>query len=234
MSDTQLATLSTINDTGVSVDNIILPATAVEGLKPVQITVMKETVLTVNNNTRLAGELLRSTAAALYELKQNLVNKQWIAFLKSGALPITEKKARDLCGAWEDWIRDSDVTDGDLVSIGARTLAKIKSLKPGEKKKMIGKIKAGQKVTEKDVDDIRKKVSTLANGVDADNYESITKDLKGVATELIANNNKFRTENNSMTKKVEELTKKVQLLEEQNKKYLDKIAELEAAAAATV
>lgn len=145
------STLATITDNGVSVDNIILPAAATEGLKPVQITVMKETVFAVNQNTRLAGELLRSTAAALYELKQNLVNKQWIAFLKSGALPIPEKQARDLTAAWEGWLRDSDVTDGDLVSIGTRTMAKIKSLEPAAKKKAISKIKAGEKLTEKDV-----------------------------------------------------------------------------------
>ena len=45
----------------LSADNIILPAKAVDGLKPVQVTVMKETVFIVNNNT--AGELLRSTAS---------------------------------------------------------------------------------------------------------------------------------------------------------------------------
>jgi len=138
-------------DNGLSAENIILPTSAVEGLKPVQVTVMKETVFTVNQNTRLAGELLRSTAAALYELKTNLVNKQWISFLKSGALPIPEKQARDLTAAWEGWLRDSDVTDGDLVNIGTRTMAKIKSLEPAAKKKAISKIKAGVKLTEKDV-----------------------------------------------------------------------------------
>ena len=134
MSGSDLSTSYGFGDSGMTVDNVLLPAAAIEGLKPVQVTVMKETVFTVNQNTRLAGELLRSTAAALYDLKANLVNKQWIAFLKSGALPIPEKQARDLTAAWEGWLRDSDVTAGDLVSIGTRTMAKINTLEPAQKK----------------------------------------------------------------------------------------------------
>ena len=140
--------LVSLDDASSAVDTIILPGSAIEGLKPVQINLMKETVATVNSNTRIAGEVLRSTASALYELKSNLVNKQWLAFLKSGALPIPEKQARDLTAAWEGWLRDSDVTDGDLVSIGTRTMAKIKSLAPEQKKKAVSKIKAGEKLTE--------------------------------------------------------------------------------------
>ena len=153
--------LVALDETSSAVDSIILPGSAIEGLKPVQVNLMKETVATVNNNTRIAGEVLRSTASALYELKSNLVNKQWIAFLKSGALPIPEKQARDLTAAWEGWLRDSDVTDGDLVSIGTRTMAKIKSLAPEQKKKAISKIKSGDKVTESMIDELGgKKVAT--------------------------------------------------------------------------
>ena len=65
MADFQSKRLEQTAESMLSADNIILPAKAVDGLKPVQVTVMKETVFIVNNNTRLAGELLRSTAAAL-------------------------------------------------------------------------------------------------------------------------------------------------------------------------
>ena len=132
-------------------DSIVLPPSAVEGLKPFQVTAMKATVYTVRNNSRIAGELIRSTASTLYEMKRNLINKQWVKFLKSGALPITEKQARDLVAAWEGWMSDSDVTDGDLVGIGTRTMARMKSLGPDERKKIVKKIKSGEKVTEKDV-----------------------------------------------------------------------------------
>lgn len=189
MSDSSLQSLSNTYDSGLSADNIILPASAVEGLKPIQITVMKETVYAVNTNTRLAGELLRSTAAALYDLKQNLVNKQWISFLKSGALPIPEKQARDLCAAWEGWLRDSDVTDGDLVNIGTRTMAKIKSLEPDAKKRVIKKIKSGDKVTEMDVTT----VSTNSGG------------LKGQMDSLKQENTFLKNENKMLKDRIKEL-----------------------------
>ena len=134
-----------------SANTVVLPASAVEGLKPFQVAAMKMTVHTVRNNSRIAGELVRSTASTLHEMKQNLVNKQWIKFLKSGALPIPEKQARDLVSAWEGWLGDSDVTDGDLVGVGTRTLAKMKNLGPADRKKVVKRLKAGERVTEKDV-----------------------------------------------------------------------------------
>lgn len=178
-------------DNGTSVDNIILPASAVEGLKPIQVTVMKETVFTVNQNSRIAGELVRSTAAALYDLKANLVNKQWMAFLKSGALPIPEKQARDLTAAWEGWLRDSDVTDGDLVSIGTRTMAKIKALNPEAKKKAIKRIKSGETLTEKAVDAMGGK--TVMTNTKSDMIEK-----------LKAENVYLKQENEMLKKRIEE------------------------------
>ncbi len=183
----------TTYDNGMSVDNVILPSAAVEGLKPVQITVMKETVFTVSQNSRIAGELVRSTAAALYDLKQNLVNKQWITFLKSGALPIPEKQARDLTAAWEGWLRDSDVTDGDLVSIGTRTMAKIKALNPEAKKKAIKRIKSGESLTEKIVDEMGgKAVMTNSSG------------LKNKMDKLQQENDFLKKENEMLKKRIEE------------------------------
>lgn len=196
MNSTEMSGLAAINDSGLTVDNIILPSSAVEGLKPVQVTVMKETVFTVNQNTRLAGELLRSTAAALYELKQNLVNKQWIAFLKSGALPIPEKQARDLCAAWEGWLRDSDVTDGDLVNIGTRTMAKIKSLEPAAKKKAISKIKSGEKLTEKTVSEMGGKVVAKKGSID-------------YTVKLEEENERLTKENERLLARIDELEKEL-------------------------
>ncbi|AII46176.1 hypothetical protein KR49_06895 [Synechococcus sp. KORDI-49] len=181
---------------------------------------MKDCVYQVRNNAKIAGELLRSTAASLYELKQNLVNKEWMAFLKSGALPIPEKQARDLCAAWEGWLKDADVTDGDLVFIGTRAMAKMKQLEPEDKKKVVKKLKAGEKVTEKYVDTLKEKTYTLLNGVDKDNWESVTKDLGGVNKELIASNSGFRSENKSLLEKISTLTK-------ENEELKKKIAELE-------
>ena len=194
MADFQSKRLEQTAESMLSADNIILPAKAVDGLKPVQVTVMKETVFIVNNNTRLAGELLRSTAAALYDLKQNLVHRQWIAFLKSGVLPIPEKQARDLCAAWEGWLRDSDVTDGDLVNIGTRTLAKIKALEPNERKRVIKKIKSGDKVTEKDVTSTSTPSKPMSEAA-----------MRKRLAELQAENASLKIENETLKKKVDEL-----------------------------
>lgn len=211
----------TPTEAGITAENIILPGNAIEGLKPVQVTLMKECVYEVRNNAKIAGELLRSTAASLAELKANLLNKQWIAFLKSGALPIPEKQARDLCAAWEGWLRDADVTDGDLVFIGTRAMAKMKQLEPADKKKVIARLKAGKKVTEKDVDSLKNKVAKLVSGVDADNYAEVMKQMKDINVKVISNNNSFRNENLGLNTKLEKLTK-------ENEELKKKIAELEA------
>jgi hypothetical protein len=191
MSSSDLSYSNGFGDNGMSVDNVILPVTATEGLKPIQVTVMKETVFTVNQNTRLAGELIRSTASALYDLKANLVNKQWIAFLKSGALPIPEKQARDLTAAWEGWLRDSDVTDGDLVSIGTRTLARIKTLEPDAKKRIVKRIKSGEKLTLKDVSEIGGKVT-------ANNKSEMVQNLKDENTYLKQENEMLKSKCNEL------------------------------------
>lgn len=131
-------------------DSIVLPPSIFEdkSIKPFQITQMKATVYSVRNNSKIAGELVRATAFSLWDLKQNLVGKQWISFLKSGALPIPEKQARDLANAWEVWMSDMEVTDGDLVGLGTRTLAKMNKLSPSMRKKVLKKKKEGEKITE--------------------------------------------------------------------------------------
>ena len=190
-----------------SANNIVLPASAVEGLKPFQIAAMKMTVHTVRNNSRIAGELVRSTASTLSEMKQNLVNKQWIKFLKSGALPIPEKQARDLVAAWEGWLSDSDVTDGDLVGVGTRTLAKMKNLGPADRKKVVKRLKAGEKVTEKDV--TYSQVEKNKAGMSKDNSTDI-KDLLKTVKVLQSEKNSLGKENYQLKKRVAELEEELE------------------------
>ena len=122
------------------------------------------------------------------------MHRQWIAFLTSGVLPIPEKQARDLCAAWEGWLRDSDVTDGDLVNIGTRTLAKIKALEPNERKRVIKKIKSGDKVTEKDVTSTSTPSKPMSEAA-----------MRKRLAELQAENASLKIENESLKKKVDEL-----------------------------
>ena len=50
-------------------ESIVLPETLTEGLNDVQIGIMRDTVHAVNLNSRIAAELVRSTAAELHRLK---------------------------------------------------------------------------------------------------------------------------------------------------------------------
>ena len=84
--------------------------------------------------------------------------------------------------------------DGDLVNIGTRTLAKIKALEPNERKRVIRKIKSGDKVTEKDV--------TLAPTHSKPMSEAA---MRKKLAELQSENASLKIENESLKKKVDEL-----------------------------
>ena len=190
-------------------DSVVLPPKAVEGLKPFQISAMKGCVYTIRNNSRIAGELVRSTASSLYDMKRNLVNKQWIAFLRSGALPIPEKQARDLVAAWEGWMSETDVTDGDLVGLGTRTLAKMKNLSPSDRSKVLKKKKEGETITEKYIDDLKKKATGLVTEASKDNSEEGTKSVK----ELVKINAELITMNRKMDKDIKKYIEKGLVIE---------------------
>ena len=66
-------------------ESIVLPESLTEGLNDVQVGIMRDTVYAVNSNSRIAAELVRSTAAELYRLKCVLKkNQEWTRFRESG------------------------------------------------------------------------------------------------------------------------------------------------------
>jgi len=127
---------------------VILPSSAIEGLNEVQISIMRETVHDVNVNFRAAGQAIRATAESLFKLKSVVGRGEWIRFLKSGALPISEKTARDLVTSWEKWLSSSPVSDGDLVGLSARTLGKLAQAAPDVRERVMAAKRKGVKVTE--------------------------------------------------------------------------------------
>ena len=127
---------------------VILPSAAIEGLNEVQIGIMRETVADVTNNFRVAGQAIRATAESLYRLKSVVGRGEWIRFLKSGALPISEKTARDLVTSWEKWLSSSPVSDGDLVGLSARTLGKLAQAAPEVRERVMAAKRKGIRVTE--------------------------------------------------------------------------------------
>ena len=101
-----------------------------------------------------------------------------------------------MTAAWEGWLRDSDVTDGDLVGIGSRTMAKIKALEPEIKKRAIKKIKSGERLTEKAISEMGGKVYATNSG-----------GLKGQIDKLSQENNYLKEENDLLKKRIKELEK---------------------------
>ena len=143
--------------------DVILPASFADitTLNPIKIRYAKNCVKTINENYIEAGRLLIDSCRELYELKSLLVGKEWIAFLKSGALPLNERKVRDMCSAWEKWLSKVEITDGDLLGLGTRTMAQIAVLPPAELEEATRALKAGRR---KDALDKLKKKKAEADG----------------------------------------------------------------------
>ena len=141
-------------------DKVVLPESAVAGCNGVQIQLMKETVASVQTCFAVAGAAMRSAAQDLYHLRGALAKKKlWNQFIKSGALPISPKVAQDLANGWDKWLKDSDLSDGALINLSARTLNRIANADPEVQMKATKALKAGKKVTEKSVDDWIKNIA---------------------------------------------------------------------------
>ena len=141
-------------------DKVVLPESAVAGCNGVQIQLMKETVASVQTCFAVAGAAMRSAAQDLYHLRGALAKKKlWNQFIKSGALPISPKVAQDLANGWDKWLKDSDLSDGALINLSARTLNRIANADPEVQMKATKALKAGKKVTEKSVDEWIKNIA---------------------------------------------------------------------------
>ena len=160
-------------------DKVVLPESAVAGCNGVQIQLMKETVASVQTCFAVAGAAMRSAAQDLYHLR--------------GALPISPKVAQDLANGWDKWLKDSDLSDGALINLSARTLNRIANADPEVQMKATKALKAGKKVTEKSVDDWIKniageyqgKVATIAKKAsEVDKLKARIKELEARNEEL--------------------------------------------------
>ncbi|KGG26282.1 MULTISPECIES: hypothetical protein [unclassified Prochlorococcus] len=180
-------------------ESIVLPEALTEGLNDVQVGIMRDTVHAVNINSRIAAELVRSTAAELHRLKCVLKKQQeWTRFRESGVIPMTAGQIRDLTSAWESWLKNTDVTDQELVGTSMRTLAAIGKADPGTRKDAVGKMKRGEKVTEKEISD--KAIDELVKG----NKEwKITTSMK--RTDLMKVCTALRDENEKLKTKIKEM-----------------------------
>ena len=180
-------------------ESIVLPESLTEGLNDVQVGIMRDTVYAVNSNSRIAAELVRSTAAELYRLKCVLKkNQEWTRFRESGVIPMTASQIRDLTSAWETWLKNTDVTDQELVGTSMRTLAAIGKTDPGSRRELVNKMKRGEKVAESQVSS--KSIEDLVKG---HKEWSMTTSMK--RTDLMKVCSALREENESLKKRIKEL-----------------------------
>jgi hypothetical protein len=127
----------------------------------------------------------------------------------------------DMVKAWEGFLSKSELTDGELSTISARSLAKLASADTRTKKEVTKKLKAGEKVTEKMIDQIRNSINDVVEEATDDDWGQKMTDLQVIATDVVTNNERFREENHA-------LERKVARLEEENAKLRKQVSDLKA------
>lgn len=136
------------------IEAVKLSGESVDGLYPEQIKLMRSTVVDVNSALNVSGNALRSAMEDLQTLKSNVGHGNWRAFLKSGALNISEKSAADLVNAYEKWIGTDEgeqVKDYVLSAMTPRTLSAVANASTEVKNLVQSKVMDGGKITEAEV-----------------------------------------------------------------------------------
>jgi hypothetical protein len=131
-----------------------LSAESVDGLKPMQIKLMRQTVVDVNEALGVAGQSIRSAMEDLLTLKKNVERGNWGAFLKSGVLNISPKAASDLVNAYVKWIGTDEgklVKDYVLQAMTPRTLSAVANAPTEIRNEVQSIVISGNGVTEAEV-----------------------------------------------------------------------------------
>ncbi len=131
--------------TGISLNNEVT-----KGLVPAQVEYVKESVAEINGELRCVGQSLRTVAASLSDIKENIKPGNWRAFLKSGAINCSERFAIDLVSAYTNWLKGADVDDNLLASLTPRSLALMggKGVTEKERQKVFEAVESGERMTE--------------------------------------------------------------------------------------
>ena len=127
-----------------------------------------------------------------------------------------------MCSAWEKWLSKVEITDGDLLGIGTRTMAQIAVLPPAELEEATRSLKAGRR---KDALDKLKKKKAEAEGAIGkakSNFKEADTDEK-LSLFVTHFEKSYRTEEriDAKNKTIEDLKGKIEAKDK-------KIAELEA------
>lgn len=135
-------------------EQVKLPTDCVAGLIPMQVELMKSTVIDVNEALTTSGNAFRSAMADLVTLKSNIGHGNWRAFVKSGVLNISEKRAEEWVNSYTKWIGTDEgalVKDHVLASMSSRTMSKLAGASNEIRNEALGIIMGGGKITEAEV-----------------------------------------------------------------------------------
>jgi len=188
----------------LEIESISLNEEVRKGLVPAQVAFIKESAADINEELLTAGQCIRAVAAHLFEIKSNIKPGNWKAFLKSGAINISERNAVDLVNAHEKWLGGSDVEDHLIAGLSARALNAM----------------GAKGVTDKE----RSKVFDLAAKGESMPDSKVRKILRGSS---ISRSRKPRTVDErveNLTLKLEQLTKANERLRNENKKLRDLVS----------
>ncbi len=134
----------------VDLASIDLNNEVIKGLVPAQVEFVKESAVEINEELSCVGQSLRTVAANLSDIKNNIKPGNWRAFLKSGAINCSERFAVDLVSAYNNWLGGSDIEDNLLASLTPRSLALMgsKGVTDKERQKVFKALESGERVTE--------------------------------------------------------------------------------------
>jgi hypothetical protein len=205
----------------ISPDSVVIPQALAEGLNTWQIRTMKETVATVQGGTIVVGHTLRVMAKSLHQLKSLIPRGSWTKFTEANIIPLNGRQIRDYVAAYEGFLSKSELSDGELATISARSLAKLASADTKVKREVTKRLKAGERVTEKMIDQLRNSINDVVEEATDEDWGQKMSELQTIATDVVTNNERFRDENKSLERKIERL-------EQENKKLKAQVAELKA------
>ena len=193
----------------ISAESIIIPTSVADGLDGWKCNIIKEATATIQSNQIVMGHCLASTAKSLHQLKSLIPRQNWIAFLDSGMIPIKRATALNLVKAWEQIFSKGVLTDGEAANISAQSLGKIaRANNPEVTAKAAAKLKAGERVTEKMVDEMLQTAKSVMDDLTTDNAVSSVNEMMDIVTAVSDSNSKHRIQEQAMTKKIENLNSK--------------------------
>jgi hypothetical protein len=217
-------------------DSIIIPTKVADGLDSWKCKVVKQATASIQSSSIVMGRCIYSTAKELHQLKSLIPKRNWIAFLDSGMIPIKRATALNLVKSWEVFLSKGELSDGELANVSAQSLGKIaRANNPDVTKAAVKKLKAGERLTEKEVDRMLETAKGLMDNLDEENAPGSASQLMDIVVEVTKNNEGHRIQEEAMTKKIGKLElelqstkKKLNDVQLENKELKSELASLKA------